>query len=211
MSERKAHWENVYLNKSPDEVSWYQQEPTRSLQLIRTIQLDRTAAIIDVGGGASTLVDKLCDDGYKNIGVLDVSAHALAHSKERLADKACRAEWYEEDITEFEPPHQYALWHDRAVFHFLTRKSDRKKYVNILKRALLPGGHLIIMAFAIDGPKKCSGLDIVQYDADKLMAELAGGFELVETGNEVHMTPAGKEQKFAYFHFTRNPGIHSGR
>jgi len=210
MSERKAHWENIYLNKSPNEVSWYQQEPSWSLQLIRTIQLDRNAAIIDVGGGASTLVDKLCDDGYTNIGVLDVSAHALAHARERLADKACRVEWYEEDITEFEPPHQYALWHDRAVFHFLTRKSDRKKYVNILKRALLPGGHLILMAFAIDGPKKCSGLDIVQYDEDKLMAELAGGFELLETGHEVHITPAGKEQKFAYFHFGRNPGNHSG-
>ena len=210
MSERKAHWENVYLNKSPDEVSWYQQEPTRSLQLIRTIQLDRNAAIIDVGGGASTLVDKLCDDGYTNIGVLDVSAHALAHARERLADKACRVEWYEEDITEFEPPHQFALWHDRAVFHFLTRKSDREKYVSILKRALSPVGHLILMAFAIDGPKKCSGLDIVQYDADKLMAELTGGFELLETGHEVHITPAGKEQKFVYFHFTRNLGDHSG-
>lgn len=209
MSERKQHWENVYLNKSPDEVSWFQQEPTRSLQLIRNTQLDPNAAIIDVGGGASTLVDKLCDDGYTNVGVLDVSRHALAHSRERLSEKAQDVEWYEGDITEFEPPHQFALWHDRAVFHFLTKKSDRKKYVDILKRALLPGGHLILMAFAIDGPRKCSGLDIVQYDTDKLMAELAGGFELIETGCEVHITPVGKEQKFAYFHFTRNPGTHS--
>jgi SAM-dependent methyltransferase len=204
MPDRKTHWENIYENKSPFEVSWHQEEPLLSLQLIRNTRLALNAPIIDVGGGASMLVDKLCDEGYTNIGVLDVSANALAHAKDRLADKASGVEWYEEDVTEFKPPQQFSLWHDRAVFHFLTAKADRDKYVKVLKRALQPGGHLIIMAFAIGGPKKCSGLDIVQYDAKKLMTELGQGFELVESGHEVHLTPSGGEQKFAYFHFRRS-------
>ncbi len=203
MTERKTHWEKVYANNSPLRVSWYQKEPVLSLQLIRNTQIALDAAIIDVGGGASILVDRLCDAMYTNIGVLDVSARALAHAKERLADKACGMEWYEEDVTEFNPPRRFSLWHDRAVFHFLTSQADRVRYIDVLKRALEPGGHLIIMAFAIGGPKKCSGLDIVQYDADKLMAELGQGFELLETGHEVHATPSGNEQKFAYFRLQR--------
>jgi trans-aconitate methyltransferase len=206
MTDRKTHWEKIYSNRSPQQVSWYQEEPTLSLQLIRNIQPALDAAIIDVGGGASTLVDKLCGGGYTNIGVLDVSANALAHAKDRLADKACDVEWYEQDVTRFRPPHRFSLWHDRAVFHFLTTRSDREKYVSVLKQALMPGGHLIIMAFAIDGPTKCSGLDIVQYDANKLLAELGPGFELIKTGHEFHVTPAGGGQKFAYFHFKRTTG-----
>jgi len=201
MSERKEHWESVYRSKSPLKVSWYQQEPTLSLWLIASVSLPLDAPIIDVGGGASTLVDKLCDEGYTNISVLDVSASALAHAKNRLAHKANRVHWYEKDVTCFDPPHRFSLWHDRAVFHFLTKRSDRESYINVLRQALEPGGHLIIMTFAIDGPDKCSGLDIVQYDADKLTAELGAGFELMETGFEVHLTPAGNQQKFAYFRF----------
>ena len=203
MTDRKTHWENVYANSSPLQVSWYQKEPALSLQLIRNTQIALDAAIIDVGGGASLLADRLCEASYTNVGVLDVSAKALAHAKERLADKACGMEWYEEDVTEFNPPRRFSLWHDRAVFHFLTSQPDRVRYIDVLKRALEPGGHLIIMAFAIGGPKKCSGLDIVQYDADKLMAELGQGFELLETGHEVHATPSGNEQKFAYFRLQR--------
>jgi len=203
MIERKTHWENVYANSSPLRVSWYQKEPALSLQLIRDAQIALDAAIIDVGGGASILVDRLCDADYTNVGVLDVSAKALAHAKDRLADKACGVEWYEEDVIEFNPAKRFSLWHDRAVFHFLTDRADRVRYVDVLKRALEPDGHLIIMAFAIGGPKKCSGLDIVQYDADKLMAELGQGFELLETGHEVHVTPSGNEQKFAYFRLQR--------
>lgn len=203
MSDRKKHWENVYSKKSPLEVSWYQQEPNLSLRLIRDTGLDNDAAIIDVGGGASTLVDSLCDEGYTNITILDVSAQALAHARLRLADKTGAVEWCEADVTEFKPSKRFALWHDRAVFHFLTAKDDREKYVEVLKRALGSGGHLVIMAFAIDGPKKCSGLDIVQYDAEKLKAELGDDFELIETGFETHTTPAGKEQKFAYFRFIK--------
>ena len=206
MTDRKTHWENVYTNKSPLQVSWYQEEPALSLLLIRNTHLALDAAMIDVGGGASTLVDRLCEEAYTNVAVLDVSSSALAHAKARLAEKAQAVEWFEEDVTCFSPPHRFSLWHDRAVFHFLTAKSDRDKYISVLKQALEPDGHLIIMAFAIDGPVKCSGLDIVQYDVNKLMEELGQGFELVETGYEVHLTPAGGEQKFAYFHFKRTTG-----
>lgn len=201
MSERKAHWESVYQNKSPDAVSWYQQEPTLSLSLVNRVSLSLDAPIIDVGGGASILVDKLCDAGYSAISVLDVSGSALAHAKNRLGEKAESVHWYEEDVTRFNPPHRFEFWHDRAVYHFLTERADRDSYLNTLKQALEPGGHLVIMAFALDGPSRCSGLDIVQYDAEKLTTELGAGFELEDTGYEVHFTPAGHQQKFAYFLF----------
>lgn len=207
MSDRKDHWENVYLKKSPREVSWYQQEPTRSLSIISGISLPRSAPIIDVGGGASTLVDKLCEDAYTNVSVLDISKSALNLSRKRLADKADRIHWYEEDVTRFKPPHRFALWHDRAVFHFLTSKADRKKYIDILRQSLEPGGHLVMLTFAIDGPRKCSGLDIVQYDDDRLTSELGEGFDLLQTGRERHVTPAGHQQAFAFFHFQFNEAI----
>ena len=208
MSERKEHWEKVYRNKSPLEVSWYQQEPTLSLSLITGVSLPLDAPIIDIGGGASTLVDKLSDKGYTNISVLDVSGNALAHAKKRLAPKANRVHWYEEDVTFFKPPHRFLLWHDRAVFHFLTSSVDRKNYIDVLEQSLETGGHVIIMTFAIGGPDKCSGLDIVQYDADKLTAELGTGFELLETGDEVHNTPAGSQQKFVYFRLVKSRARH---
>ncbi len=205
MTDRKNHWEKIYRDKSPLEVSWYQQEPAVSLQLIRNTRLAHDAPIIDVGGGASVLVDYLCNEGYTNIAVLDISAKALVCAQDRLGDKASRVEWYEEDVVKFNSPNQFALWHDRAVFHFLTDKSDRRDYVNVLKRTLEPNGHFIIGAFSIGGPTKCSGLDIVQYDAEKLISELGEGFELVEERNEIHITPADKEQQFAYFRFMRKP------
>jgi len=205
MTDRKNHWENVYQNKSPLEVSWFQADPALSLRLIADTRIALDAPIIDVGGGTSLLVDQLCEEGHTDIGVLDVSASALAHAKDRLADKACDVQWYESDVTCFKPPRQFALWHDRAVFHFLTSADDRSNYVNVLNQALEPGGHLIIMTFAIDGPVKCSGLDIVQYDADKMKSTLGPGFGLVETGYETHNTPAGNQQKFAYFRFTKSP------
>lgn len=204
MTDRKTHWENVYTNNSPLRVSWHQEDPVLSLQLIRNTHLALDAAMIDVGGGASKLVDRLCEEAYTNIAILDVSSNALAYAKARLAEKANAVEWFEEDVTCFSPPHRFSLWHDRAVFHFLTAEADREKYIEVLQQALQPAGHLIIMAFAIDGPTKCSGLEIVQYDVEKLQAELGGGFGLIETGHEVHITPAGNEQKFVYFHFTRN-------
>jgi SAM-dependent methyltransferase len=205
MTDRKNHWEKVYRDKSSLEVSWFEENPALSLRLIDETRIALGAPIIDIGGGASLLVDRLCEKGYTDIGVLDVSAGALAHAKDRLAGKAGRVKWYEADVTGFKPPKRFALWHDRAVFHFLTSEADRGSYVSVLKQALKPGGHLIIMAFAIDGPVKCSGLAIVQYDADKMKSTMGPGFELVETGHEMHITPTGNQQKFAYFRFIYSP------
>ena len=203
MTDRKTHWENIYASSTPQQLGWYQKETALSLQLIRNTELALDAPIIDVGGGASVLVHKLCEQGYSNIGVLDVSTKALALAKARFTDKTCGVEWYQADVTCFSPPQRFALWHDRAVFHFLTNQSDRQKYVNVLKQTLEPDGHLIIMAFAIGGPQKCSGHDIVQYDVKRLAAELGRGFQLLESGHEVHITPALVEQKFAYFRYQR--------
>ena len=200
---RKAHWEGIYSNKSPLEVSWYQKEPTLSLQLIEKTGLSTDAAIIDIGGGASILVDHLNERGYKHLAVLDISGNALDFAKHRLAAAADEIEWFEADITTFQAPHQFDLWHDRAVFHFLTDANDRQRYIKILKQTLKPGGHLIMAAFAIGGPTKCSGLDIVQYDANKLLTELGNGFTLLEEKSEMHITPADREQQFSYFHFMK--------
>lgn len=204
MFDSKTHWQNIYQQKSPSEVSWFQKEPLLSLELIHRSGVGHGEPIIDVGGGSSVLVDVLCKEGYTNLSVLDISNIALDCAKKRLGGLANRITWYESDITEFTPPHQYSLWHDRAVFHFLTDISDRKKYVKVLKHALKPGGHFIIAAFAIGGPEKCSGLEIVQYDSKKMIAELGSGFELVETRDEVHTTPTHIEQKFMYFRFVKN-------
>ncbi|MGD8939533.1 MAG: class I SAM-dependent methyltransferase [Gammaproteobacteria bacterium] len=203
MFDTKTHWENIYHDKSPLDVSWYQKEPSLSLELIRNTQLASDEPIIDVGGGASVLVDYLCKEGFTNLAVLDISEIALTCAKKRLGVLAQNIEWHECDITRFSAPHRFSLWHDRAVFHFLTDKSDRKYYIKALKSALRPGGHLIIAAFTIGGPEKCSGLDIVQYDSKKLVAELGEDFELIEVKSEVHITPANKEQKFMYFRFIR--------
>ncbi len=199
----KAHWEQVYRDKSPLEVSWYQAKPDLSLQLIDNTHIEKDAAIIDVGGGASLLVDGLYARGYRHLAVLDISGQALAHAQRRLGAAAGDIHWFEADVTSFSAPHPYDLWHDRAVFHFLTDGGDRKKYMNVLKRTLKPNGHVIIAAFAIGGPQKCSGLDIVQYDAEKLSAELGEGYSLMEEAHELHITPAHKEQKFAYFRYRR--------
>lgn len=203
MLDRKDHWENVYKDKSPQEVSWYVTEPLLSMQMIHNSLLELDAPIIDVGGGASVLVDHLLLEGYSRVSVLDISANALACARKRLGGRADSVEWYEDDVTCFNPPHQYSLWHDRAVFHFLTDEADRQSYVEVLRRALESCGHVIIAAFAIGGPTQCSGLDIVQYDAEKLQAELGEAFELVEEGSELHITPANKEQEFAYFRFVK--------
>jgi len=200
---RKEHWQNIYQDKSVTDVSWYQKEPSLSMALIQRCGLQQDDAIIDVGGGASVLVDFLKQAGFTRLTVLDISANALNSAKQRLGLQAKDISWIETDIMEFRPPHPYALWHDRAVFHFLLDASDRKKYATVLKQSLIPGGHVIIAAFDIGGPEKCSGLDIVQYDAEKLQAELGDDFKLFEQESELHITPANKEQKFMYFHFVR--------
>ncbi|MCU7914540.1 MAG: class I SAM-dependent methyltransferase [Candidatus Thiodiazotropha sp. (ex Gloverina cf. vestifex)] len=203
MTDRKSHWENIYQGKASNDVSWYQKEPILSLDLIRVTRIVKDEPIIDAGGGASLLVDYLCRGGYTNLSVLDISGKALASTKERLAELSSQITWHEADITNFVAPQTYSVWHDRAVFHFLTESVDRRKYIEVLNRSLKPGGHLIIAAFAVGGPEKCSGLDIVQYDVDKISRELGKGFQLQEVRDEIHMTPADKEQKFIYFRFTR--------
>lgn len=197
--QRKSHWEHIYDSRSPQEVSWFQIKPERSLALIHATGVARDESIIDVGGGASRLVDCLVDEGYRSLAVLDIAAAALAHARARLGARAGQVEWFEADVTAFEAPHPFQLWHDRAVFHFLTDAADRARYVEVLDRTLVPGGHLIMAAFAPGGPTQCSGLDIVQYDGERLSAELGPGFELLESGEEMHLTPAGKEQRFGFF------------
>jgi SAM-dependent methyltransferase len=199
MTDRKQHWEQVYTNKSALEVSWYQAEPRLSLELIQRSGIGKDAPLIDVGGGASLLVDRLQAQGYRQLAVLDISGAALAVARQRLAEHAAAIEWYESDVTQFIAPHPFSLWHDRAVFHFLTAADDRQRYVEVLKRTLVSGGHVIIAAFALGGPTRCSGLEIVQYDAAKLMAELGPDFRLEEQQTESHRTPAGKEQRFGFF------------
>jgi ubiquinone/menaquinone biosynthesis C-methylase UbiE len=200
---RKNHWEKVYHSKKPDEVSWYQLQPTASLELIASIGVSPDQRIIDVGGGASVLVDKLLGGGFRNLTVLDISSSALDYAKERLGECANKVKWIETDVTNFNSFEKYDLWHDRAVFHFLTDPGDRKKYVKVMNESLNPGGHVIIAAFALEGPPKCSGLDVERYSSEKMRNELGDFFEFIKSVNEVHVTPWNTEQKFNYFYFKK--------
>jgi ubiquinone/menaquinone biosynthesis C-methylase UbiE len=205
--ERKQHWESVYQQKQPDEVSWFQAHPHYSLKLIQASGIVKNQAIIDVGGGASRLVDKLLESGYQDVSVLDIAAAALEHAKTRLGKRAAHVSWLESDVTTFVPPRQYALWHDRAVFHFLIDANDRAQYLDILRRAVLPGGHVIIATFSPDGPDKCSNLPVERYDAEKLEKTLGADFSLQQTLSEVHQTPAAKIQHFLYFHLVKRADV----
>ena len=203
MDGRRTHWDGIYQRTAPVDRSWYQDNPVLSLELITVAGVSRDAPMIDVGGGASVLVDWLIQAGYRDITVLDISAAALAASKNRLGDVAGNIQWPAVDITRYEPSRQYALWHDRAVFHFLTDETDRQQYRAVLERALLPGGDVVMATFGLNGSTKCSGLDVVQYDAEKLSAELGPGFRLLNVRDEVHLTPRMKKQQFTYCHFRR--------
>lgn len=203
--ERQQHWEGVYQGKEESEVSWYQEYPDISLQLIERAGIDTDAPLVDVGGGASVLVDNLLQKGFSRITVLDISSAALECVRQRLADRAAEVEWRVSDITRFEPDHAYALWHDRAVFHFLTDESDRRRYIEVLKSALQEGGYLVLATFALDGPEQCSGLPVERYDADKMQVVLGKAFSLLESRLEHHITPAGKEQRFTYALFRYLP------
>ena len=200
---RKHHWEQLYTDKTPLEVSWFQAEPLLSLQLIESTDIHHDAAIIDVGGGTSRLVDHLLEKGYRNLAVLDISASAIEHTQSRLGSKADEVEWFIEDITQFNAPRKFTLWHDRAVFHFLTNEDDRKLYVNNLNQAVSDNAYVIIATFAIGGPEKCSGLPIEQYDAQKIQQVLGENFQLLDTRHELHITPAEKQQQFIYFLFRK--------
>jgi trans-aconitate methyltransferase len=199
MESRKAHWNKVYSERKPDEVSWYQAEPTLSLALISRSGAALDTPVIDVGGGASVLVDRLMDKGFRDLSVLDLSGAALAYAKERLGKDAARVQWIEADVTAFKPARTWGLWHDRAVFHFLTEPGDRAAYAALLRAALVPGGHLVMAAFAPDGPEKCSGLPVQRYDSKALLKELGAGFRLLAEEGETHATPWDTTQKFRYF------------
>lgn len=202
-SETKIHWDNVYLSKEPTETSWYQKDPTMSLNLIADSGISHSNSIVDIGGGASLLVDKLLAKGFQDLTVLDISDRALQYAQNRLAKQASKVKWIAMDITEFESPRQFDLWHDRAVFHFLTADKQKEKYKQCLNKALVLNGYLILATFALDGPMKCSGLEVERYDATKLQAELGDNFNLLKVIEEHHLTPWGAEQKFNYSLFRK--------
>lgn len=195
----QAHWEKVYRTKAADAVSWYRPHLEKSLALIGRAAGNHSAAIIDVGGGESTLVDDLLAAGYRDVTVLDISARAIEVAKNRLGGNAERVTWLAADITEVElPEHRYDVWHDRAVFHFLTEPRQRAAYVRQVARSVKPGGHVIVATFGPEGPQKCSGLDVVRYDADALHDEFGTRFRLEESMTELHATPFGTTQQFVY-------------
>jgi SAM-dependent methyltransferase len=195
----KTHWEKIYKTKPPESVSWYAAHLETSLALIERASPARIASIIDIGGGESTLVDDLLVRGYKNLTVLDISQTAIEVTKKRLGPAADRVHWLAADIAEVElEPHAYDLWHDRAVFHFLTAPERRADYVRQVARAVKPGGHVIVSTFGPEGPTKCSGLEVLCYDAESLHGEFGGRFRLVESSKELHETPFGTKQQFLY-------------
>ena len=195
----QTHWEKIYTEKAPDAVSWYSPHLDASLALIERTSVPPTAAIIDVGGGESTLVDDLLARGYYNVTVLDISQTAINACRERLGFSSEKVRWITADITrvEFEP-NTFHVWHDRAVFHFLTAQSDRTAYVRQVMRAVKPGGHVIVSTFGPQGPVKCSGLDVVRYDAESLHDQFGRRFRLLESSVQMHHTPRGTIQQFLY-------------
>jgi SAM-dependent methyltransferase len=204
----RNHWQKVYRTKKPTEVSWYQSTAALSLRMIRRVAPDRSAAIIDVGGGASTLVDGLVADGYSKVTVLDVSGLALAKASARLGENAARVTWLEADVLDTElPASAFDVWHDRAVFHFLTGIADRQRYVEQVCSAVRLGGYVVIATFASDGPKKCSGLKVARYTPHELHGQFGRDFLLLESAREEHRTPSGAIQPFTYclFRFEAAP------
>ena len=189
MSSRQGHWDNVYATKAENAVSWFQEKADISLDLIRATGVKTTASIIDIGGGASRLVDMLLDEGFSAITVLDLSEMALATSKARLGARAAAAKWIVADIATWEPTQTYDVWHDRAVLHFLIAPKDRAAYAERVLRAVAPGGHVIIGTFALDGPERCSGLPVVRYDAAALGELLGRAFELIEVEGRIIKRP----------------------
>jgi ubiquinone/menaquinone biosynthesis C-methylase UbiE len=206
--ENKLHWENIYGTKRPNEVSWTQEIPQTSLDFIRSFNLDKTASIIDVGGGDSKLVDYLLEGGFVNITVLDISTHALERAKERLGTKAEKVKWVVEDITTYKPDTKFDVWHDRAAFHFLVTKEQIETYLNIAKNAVKPNGYVTIGTFSENGPKKCSGLDIKQYSEASLQAQLTSQFVKLKCITEDHTTPFSTTQNFLFCSFQNIFGSH---
>lgn len=202
MAERQSHWENVYLTKDTASVSWFQSSPEPSLRMLDEAAVAPPAHVIDVGGGASSLVDVLLQKGFQ-VTVLDISEPAIDVARRRLGSKSDAARWIAADITAWRPSAVYDVWHDRAVFHFLTDPADRAEYLKALKSALRPGGFAVIATFAEDGPERCSGLPVQRYSADGLARELGADFKLIRTDREEHQTPSGSSQMFTWALFER--------
>jgi SAM-dependent methyltransferase len=197
--ESKAHWEKVYQTKAPDAVSWFAPHLETSLKLIEKAIPDKESTIIDVGGGEATLVDDLLARGYQNISVLDISQTAIDVAKNRIGEAEKYVQWYCADITSVELPESYFdVWHDRAVFHFLTEETQRMRYVEQVMRSVKHGGSVIISTFGPEGPEKCSGLDVVRYDSENLHGQFGKTFKLINSTTELHQTPMGTTQQFLY-------------
>jgi len=195
----RNHWEKIYRSKTPEAVSWYRPHLERSIELIKRVAPGRDAAIIDVGGGESTLVDDLLAQGYRRLTVLDVSPTAIEVTRGRLGARESEVEWIVADVAAAAlPARGFDLWHDRAVFHFLTDAGERAAYVRQVARAVKPGGHVIVATFGPEGPTQCSGLEVMRYDAQALHGEFGAHFRLLESDTERHRTPAGAEQQFLY-------------
>src|SRR6516164_6341236 len=202
--ERHAHWDSVYESKGEHEVSWFEESPTLSLELIRATGVGSAASIIDIGGGTSRLVDALLDEGYSAVTVLDLSEKALETSKTRLGlQRAAKVKWVAVDVTAWEPGQAYDVWHDRATFHFLTEPNERAAYVERVLRAVRSSGHVIIGTFALDGPERCSGLPVVRYDAAAISKILGPSFDLLQSRMHAHQTPTGVIQRFQFNRFRR--------
>jgi ubiquinone/menaquinone biosynthesis C-methylase UbiE len=195
----QQHWETVYTGKAADRVSWYRPHLDESLRFVEAARIDTTAAIIDVGGGASTFVDDLLDRGYSNLTVLDVSASALETAKRRLGARASAVQWVSADVTQADlPDNRYDFWHDRAVFHFLTEPAARSRYVANVRTAVKPGGHIVVATFGPHGPERCSGLEVLRFTPDALHSEFGDDFARIADSTEIHTTPWGSEQEFVY-------------
>lgn len=204
--QRQAHWQNVYQTKGEREVSWFQESPEISLDLIRATGVGPDGPIIDIGGGASRLVDVLLDAGFISITVLDLSEKALEASKARLGARGAAVDWVVADVTTWQPSQTYDVWHDRAAFHFLTDPDDQAAYAEYVRKAVNPGGHVIIGTFALDGPERCSGLPVVRHDAVSVGRMLGNSFVLIESRRHDHHTPGGAIQKFQFSRFQRRLG-----
>ncbi|PDS78063.1 class I SAM-dependent methyltransferase [Rhizobium sp. L43] len=200
---KREHWEDVYRTKAADSVSWYQPTPGLSLRALDELQLPATTSLIDVGGGASSLVDRLVERGWSDLTVLDIAAPALEVAKARLREDAIRVAWVVEDVTVWRPDRHYDVWHDRAVFHFLTEPEQRLAYRRALEIGTAPGGFVIIATFAPDGPERCSGLPVQRYDAAALAADFSPAFTLEHDWREEHATPGGGRQSFQWCVFRR--------
>jgi len=201
---RKDHWERVYQKQSPTEVGWYQAYPERSLKLINNSCVGAICRIIDVGGGTSKLSEHLLDQGYTKLTVLDISGNSIEKSKSHLGEKSSRITWIEADVTKYSFNEQYDVWHDRAVFHFLTEAEEREGYLKSLNQALKLNGHLIMATFGLDAPPKCSGLSVVRYSPEILQNELGNNFNMVDSYSENHVTPSGVSQKFICCRFIKH-------